>query len=82
MKLSDFLAALRTNNITVTINDLQDKLVCKIDAASYSALSDDLENRIVNRWNINGATSISVVLNDAVAETELETEPTTEPTEP
>lgn len=82
MKLSDFLAALRTNNITVTINDLQDKLVCKIDAASYSALSDDLENRIVNRWNINGATSISVVLNDAVAETEPETDPTTEPTEP
>lgn len=65
MKLSDFLAALRTNNVTVTINDLQDKLVCKIDAASYSALSDDLENRTINRWNIVGATSIMVVLNDA-----------------
>lgn len=65
MKLSDFLSALRTNNVTVTVNDLQDKLVCKIDAASYSALSDDLEARTINRWQIVGATALLVVLNEA-----------------
>lgn len=64
MKLQDFLSTLRTTNVTVIVNDLQDKLVCKIDAASYAALADDLEARTVNRWQINGATSITVVLND------------------
>lgn len=64
MKLKDFLNTLRTSNVTVTINDLQDKLVCKIDAASVAALSDDLENREISRWTINGASAISVVIND------------------
>ena len=64
MKLNDFLTTLRTTNVTVTINDLQDKLVCKIDAASVAALSDDLENREISRWQINGASAISVVIND------------------
>lgn len=64
MTLTQFLSALRTTNVTVTVNDLQDKQVCKIDAASVAALSDDLEQREINRWQINGATSISVVLND------------------
>lgn len=64
MKLKDFLSALKTDNVTVTINDLNDNLVCKIDAASFAALSDELENRTINRWQIKGATAIMVVLND------------------
>lgn len=64
MTLKAFLSTLRTNNVTVTVNDLQDKLVCKIDAASYAALDSDIESRTVSRWNIVGATAITVVLND------------------
>ncbi len=64
MTLKAFLSTLRTNNVTVTVNDLQDKLVCKIDAASYAALDSDIELRTVSRWNIVGATAITVVLND------------------
>lgn len=67
MKLRDFLSTLRTNNVTVTVHDLEDKLVCKIDAASVSALSDDLEARTINRWQMAGATAINVVLNDEVS---------------
>ena len=66
MKLKDFLSALKTENVTVTINDLNDTLVCKIDAASFAALSDDLEKRTINRWQIKGATAIMIVLNDEV----------------
>lgn len=68
MKLQDFLSTLRSKNVQVVINDLQDNLVCKIDAASYAALADELENRTVNRWEIAGATSLKVVLNDAVVD--------------
>lgn len=67
MKLRDFLSTLRTNNVTVTVHDLEDKLVCKIDAASVSALADDLEARTINRWQMVGATAINVVLNDEVS---------------
>lgn len=67
MKLRDFLSTLRTNNVTVTVHDLEDKLVCKIDAASVSALADDLETRTINRWQMAGATAINVVLNDEVS---------------
>lgn len=67
MKLRDFLSTLRTNNVTVTVHDLEDKLVCKIDAASVSALADDLEARTINRWQMAGATAINVVLNDEVS---------------
>lgn len=64
MKLSDFLSTLRTKNVTVTINDLQDNLVCKIDAASYAALDDAVESRTISRWEIIGSTSLKVILNE------------------
>lgn len=65
MKLSDFLSTLRTKNVTVTINDLQDNLVCKIDAASVAALDDSVESRTISRWEITGATTLKVVINEA-----------------
>ena len=64
MTLKEFLSALRTTNVTVTVNDLQENLVCKIDAASVSALADDLESRTISLWKIVGATALLVVLND------------------
>ena len=84
MKLSDFLSTLRTKNVTVTINDLQDNLVCKIDAASVSALADDLEARTVSRWEIAGATALKVVINEAdnSSNTDPGTDPGTDPSDP
>ena len=67
MKLSDFLAALKTANVQVVVNDLQDNEVCKISANSYAALDESVKDRTINRWNINGASAISIVLNDAEA---------------
>ena len=66
MKLIDFLSTLKTKNVQVTINDLQDNLICKIDAGSVDALDDKIEARTVQRWTILGATALMVVLNDAV----------------
>ena len=88
MKLSDFLSTLRTKNVTVTINDLQDNLVCKIDAASVAALSDDLEARTINRWEIAGASAIKLVINEAEnnssdsGNTDPGTDPGTDPSDP
>ena len=65
MTLTDFLSTLKTTNVQVVVTDLQDVEICKIYASSVNALADDIEARTINRWQINGATSISVVLNDS-----------------
>lgn len=65
MKLSDFLSALKTDNVQVVVTDLQGAEVCKIYASSYVALDQDIKDRTVNRWTIKSATSIEIVLNDA-----------------
>lgn len=64
MKLLQFLASLKTNNVLVTIKDLEDKEIAKAYASSYEAFDDELVTRTVARWYLNGATAISVVLND------------------
>ena len=65
MKLSDFLAALKSSNVQVVVTDLQDTEICKIFASSYTALDETVSERTVNRWTINSATNIGIVLNDA-----------------
>lgn len=66
MTLTEFLQSLKTLNVTALVKDLRDVEICKISASSVTALADDLETRTINRWLINGATSITIVLNDEV----------------
>jgi len=65
MKLSDFLAALKSPNVQVVVTDLQDTEICKIFASSYTALDESVSERTVNRWTIKSATLLEIVLNDA-----------------
>lgn len=65
MKLSDFLAVLKSPNVQVIVTDLQDAEVCRIFASSYTALDETVSDRTINRWTINSATNIAIVLNDA-----------------
>lgn len=64
MTLKQLLETLKTNNVKVTVQDLQGNDVCKIYAESVDALDDALESRVVNRWQITSASSIEVVLNE------------------
>ena len=61
MTLAAFLSTLKTPNVNVLVKDSEDNEVCKITAASVAALADDLEQRSINRWYLNGATSLTVV---------------------
>ena len=66
MTLYQFLSALKTNNVLVTIKDMEDKEVAKAYASSYAALDDELVTRSIARWYLNGATAVTVVINDKV----------------
>ena len=65
MNLTQFLSTLKTAKVNVVVKDSEDNEVCVIQASSVTALADDLESRMINRWYINGATSLTVYLNEA-----------------
>ena len=64
MTLLQFLSSLKTNNILVTVKDMEENELAKAYASSYAALDDDLVARTVARWYMSGATAITVVIND------------------
>lgn len=65
MTIKDFLSTLKTKNVNVTIYDRNDDVICKIDASGYAALDDTLENqREIHRWTMNGASALTVVVDD------------------
>ena len=64
MTLTQFLSTLKTANVNVLVKDSEDNEICKITASSVFALDNSIESRSINRWYINGATSITVILND------------------
>lgn len=66
MKLVDLLATLKSNNILVTVKDLDDNEIAKIYASSYNALDDDVVSRRVSRWYIRGASAVEVTLDETI----------------
>lgn len=77
MNIKDFLSALKTKNVNVTVYDRNEDVICKIDASGYAALDDTLENdRPIVKWNINGASALTVVVDDVV---DVEPDPTPDP---
>ena len=61
MKLSDFLAVLKSPNVQVVVTDLQDAEVCKIFASSYTALDESVSDRTINRWVTKSWTRESMI---------------------
>ena len=63
MTLSEFLAALKTDNVTVTIVDhTTSNEIVTIKAAGYASLDDTIENREVQQWTIVNANAVRVSL--------------------
>lgn len=75
MTLKQFLEALKTKNVLVTVSDKNGDELCKIYAEGFDSLDDTLEGRIVSRWQITGATALAVVVNDVVTTTDDTTDP-------
>lgn len=63
MTLQQFLSALITPNVTVTLTDLNTGTeIASLKAATFSCLDDAIEAREVKQWTISSATAIRVVL--------------------
>ena len=67
MKLSEFLASLTSNNVQVTLTDLNTNTeIITMKASGYASLDDAIENREVMQWSITSASAVKVVLGDAL----------------
>lgn len=68
MKLSQFLSKLTTNNVQVTLVDMEtDATIADMKASGYTALDDTIENREVMQWSLISATHVKIVLGDTVS---------------
>ena len=64
MTLKDFLESLKTDGVLVTVSDRSNNQICKLYSTGVGALDDTIEARTVEKWTIDKAQAISVVLND------------------
>lgn len=63
MTLQQFLAALQTPNVTVTIIDLDTNTeIATLKAAGYASLADTIEAREVKQWTLISGSAIKVSL--------------------
>ena len=80
MTLKQFLETLKTKNVLVTVSDKNDNEICKIYAEGVDSLDDAVEARTVSRWQIAGATALTVVIDDVTNSTDPD--PSSDPTDP
>lgn len=64
MTLKQFLETLKTDDVLVTVSDRSNNQICKLYSTGVDALDDTIEARTVEKWTIDRAQAISVVLND------------------
>ncbi len=64
MLLSDFLSALKTEGVKVTLIDEDGKEMIKFFSEGYINVESDILARTIKKFEITSATSISVVINN------------------
>ena len=67
MTLKQFLTALQTANVTVTLVDLDTNTeIATLKAAGFESLDDTIEAREVKQWTLSSVSSVKVILGEVV----------------
>lgn len=67
MKLKELLSTLTTDNVQVSLRDLDTgSEIANLKASGYASLDDTIENREVKQWLITSATAIQIILGDVL----------------
>ena len=67
MTLKQFLTALQTANVTVTLVDLDTNVeIASLKAAGFESLDDEIEAREVKQWTIVSVSTIKAMLGAVV----------------
>lgn len=70
MLLSDFLSALKTPSIKVTLLNTEDVEIIKFFSEGYAGVEADILARTIKKFEIVSNTALNIVLNDAATESE------------
>ena len=66
MTLAELISALKTKNVKVTVIDAEtDGVIITFFSDGIAGVEGDVSARIVRKWSLDGATSISVSLEAA-----------------
>ena len=65
MTLLDFIKALKTKNVKVTVSDDSDDIIT-FYSEGINGVESDVSSRNVKKWEITGAAAISVILEAAI----------------
>ena len=69
MKLNDFLEALTTANVQVTLCELDSGAeIATIKVEGFASLDDTIENRQVMQWSMQSGTAIKVILGEVLTD--------------
>lgn len=78
MKLQQLLATLTTENVQVSLVDMETgRELVQFKLSGYASLDDTIESREVMQWSIISATALKVVLGEILQTTN---DPNTDPT--
>lgn len=80
MTLRDFLLALKTKEVRITLVDAEGDEMIKFFSEGYINVESEILARTVKKFDLTSATSLSIVLNNPVDETTPETNETTHDT--
>lgn len=63
MTLQEFLSALATKEVMVTLIDFStNEEIVTLKSPGYASLEDTIEARVVKRWEITSATRLTAIL--------------------
>ena len=65
MLLSDFLSALKTEGVKITLVDEDGNEMIKFFSEGYTNVESDVLARTVKKFDLTSATSLSIVINNA-----------------
>ena len=65
MTLLDFIKALKTKNVKVTVSDDSDDIIT-FYSEGINGVESDVSSRNVKKWEITGAAAINVILEAAI----------------
>lgn len=84
MLLRDFLVALKTTGIKITLVDVEGDEMIKFFSEGYANIESDLLARTIKRFDLTSATSISIVVNnpDNTSDDSTTDPDNTDPTDP
>lgn len=77
MTLNDFLSALKTEGVKVTLVDVEGNELIKFFSEGYKGVESDILARTIKKFDLTSANALTVIINEATTDNSSHAEPYT-----